>query len=132
MPMAELRAAARQCDVDAAGGRAIARRSLVLRPARFNRLLQLVGIAADVLFLIGRSAANLRHPAGDDAVLASEIAVAQRLGIGERRGGRELALEGGDVGVNGSLVGEGSVGHSGGCCWLLVASCEQSSVAGSS
>ena len=49
MAMAEARHAAGQRDVDAAGRRGVLRRLFVGRPARFDRLLQLVGVAADVL-----------------------------------------------------------------------------------
>ena len=61
MAMAERRRAAGQRDVDGAGRRAQSARarSRVLRPARFDRLLQLVGVAADVLLLVGRRAAAI-------------------------------------------------------------------------
>ena len=63
MAMAEARPAAGQRDVDAAGGRGVLRRVFVGAPARLDRLLQLVGVAADVLLLIGRRAADQLHPA---------------------------------------------------------------------
>ena len=99
-----------QRHVDAAGRRGVLRRLLVGLPPRLDRRFQRVGVLADVLLLIGRRAANQLHPRRDDAVLASEVAVAERLGVADGRRGRELALERGDMRVDGFGGGKG-VGH---------------------
>src|SRR6476659_207613 len=107
MPMAERRHAPRKRDVDRSrgpgGGFGALRVGL---PARLNRLLQLVRIAADVLLLVGGRRANRLHPGGDDAVLPSEVAVADRLRIAEGLRVGELALERRDVRFDGGLVGD--------------------------
>ena len=79
------RRAARQRDVDGAGRHPIARGFLVLRPARFDRLLQLVGPASDLLLLVGRRRPDHLHPRRDDAVLAAEEAIAHGLCVAGRR-----------------------------------------------
>ena len=91
MAMAEARHPPRQRHVDGAGGRGVLRRLLVGLPARFDGDFQGVGVLADVLLLIGRRAANQLHPRRDDAVLASEIAVAQRLALRRRTCRRDSA-----------------------------------------
>src|SRR5262249_36310104 len=83
--------------VDATRWHLVARRLLVRLPADLDRLLQLVGVAADVLLLINRRAGNRLHPRRDDAVLASEVAVAHGLRVTDGLRRRELALELGDV-----------------------------------
>ena len=79
-------------------------------PPRLDRLLQLVRVAADAPFLLGRRRRDQLHPRGDDAVLAAEEAVAQRLRVagGLRLG--ELGLELGDELCDGSELGE-QIGH---------------------
>src|SRR5262245_8841823 len=94
MTMAEPRHAAGECDVDAAG-RALDELAarLMLRPACFDSLLELVGVAPDALLLAGGRAGNQLHPGGDDAVLAAQVSVADRLRVAGRRSRSELALE---------------------------------------
>ena len=108
--MPEERNAARKRDVDGAGRRLIAGALLVGLPARLDRLLQLVRVKADALLRVGGGAAKQLHPRGDDAVLASEVAVAEGLRVAAalRRG--KLALERGDVCGDGVFAGR-EVGH---------------------
>src|SRR5437762_438027 len=105
MPAAEDRDAARERDVDRARRGPIARALFVRLPARLDRLLQLVRVAADRLFRVGRRAADELHPRRDDRVLASEVAIADRLGVAAGPGRRELALERGDVCGDGVFAG---------------------------
>ena len=87
MAVAERGGAAGQRDVDGAGrARGCARpRSLIVGPARLDRLLQLVGVAADAPSSgrAGRCAISCIQD-GDDAVLAAEIAVADGLRVARR------------------------------------------------
>src|ERR1700733_9545233 len=81
------------CDFSGARRRRVGRGFDVPGPPRVDRLLQLVGVAADVLLLIDRCAANQLHPRRDDAVLATEKTVPDGLSItrGPRLG--EIGLE---------------------------------------
>jgi hypothetical protein len=101
----------RQLQVDAAGRRGVLCPLRVRLPARLDRDLQGVGVQADVLFLVGRRAANQLHPRRDDAVLASEVAITEGLGVVEGCGSRELALERSDVRVDGFGGGLEEIGH---------------------
>jgi hypothetical protein len=106
MPMSERRHAPRQRDVD--GSRRPGSGFGALRvglPARFNRLFQLVRVAPDVLLLVGGRRANRLHPGGDHAVLASQVAVADRLRIADGLRVGELALELRDVVDDGGFAG---------------------------
>src|SRR3989442_2665887 len=108
MTVTEERHAAGQRDVDRARRDVEELRALLmLRPARFDRLLQLVRIPADVFFLIGRRAGNQLHPRRDDAVLATEIAIADRLRIAGRLGLCELGFEGCEMCRDSGLIGKG-------------------------
>ncbi len=92
--MPDERRASGQRHVDGAGGPRQRLRLLGVRdPALLDRLLQLVGVAADVFLFFGRRRADRLHPGGDDAVLAAEKSIADgvRVARGLRR--RELALE---------------------------------------
>src|SRR5262249_42506793 len=62
--------------------------------------------------LFGRRAADQLHPRRDDAVLAAEIAIADRLRVARARGRAELALESGDVDSDGGFTRR-EIGHSG-------------------
>src|SRR5262249_34143243 len=97
----------RNVDASSGAGRSQDRAFLVRRPPRFDRLLQLVGVAADVLLLIGRRAGDQLHPRGDDAVLATEVAIAHRLRVARRLRLRELGFERGDMRRDGSVVWDG-------------------------
>ena len=95
--MPEQRRAAWERDVNRVAGRRVrARRCDVRGPARLDRLLQIVGEAADGFLLVRRRARDLLHPRRDDAVLAAEKPIAQRLGVAWRSGLRQPRLKPGD------------------------------------
>ena len=77
-------------------------------PPRLDRLLQFVRKTADVALVLGGGAGDQLHPGRDDAVLAAEIPVADRLrlAIGGRRG--EVRLECRNLRLDGV------------CCWKSV------------
>ena len=93
MTMTQQRYAAGKRDVDGAGRGRVLRRFLVRFPASLDGDLERVGALPDGLLLIGRRAPDQLHPRRDDALLASEIAIAERLGVVERGRSRELTLE---------------------------------------
>src|SRR5215213_2370024 len=95
---AKRRRPARERDVDGVMRRGGGLIRLVRGPALFDRLLQLVGEAPDVLLLIGRCGGNQRHPRGDDAVLAAEVVVADGLRVTGRARRTQIGLEGGNLG----------------------------------
>ena len=94
MPVAEAGPPSGQRDVDGAGRPRGCLGVLGVRlPALLDRLLQLVRIAADVLFLLRSRGADGLHPRGDHAVLAPEVSVADGLRVADGRRRRKLALE---------------------------------------
>ena len=66
---------------------------LVPRPARFDRLLEFVGVPADVPLLIRGRRGDQLHPRRDDAVLPAEVPVADVLRAAGGRRRREIGLE---------------------------------------
>ena len=107
MPVTERRLAPGQRDVHGAGrARVGGARLEVGGPAALDGLLQVVGVAPDGLLLVGRCAGDLLHPRRDDAVLAAEVFVANRLRLacGRRRG--EIGRKPVDLALDGGLVGE--------------------------
>ena len=75
--MAEERHAAGQRDIEGVLRRGVGSgRRRVLGPSGLDGVLQIVGIAADVFFLIGSRGGEQLHPRGDHAVLSAEKAIA--------------------------------------------------------
>ena len=102
MAMAERRRPPRQRHVDRARGPlGRYRHGLMRGPARLDRLLQFIGEPPDVFFQFGWRAADLLHPGRDDAVLATEVLVADSLRVARRARGCEIALEGGELLLDG-------------------------------
>ena len=104
MAMPDQRRTSRQRDVDRAGGRfrGIERGSALAEPL-LEFLLELVGGLAEYRFHVGRRRGHRLHQRGDEAVLSSEVFVAEGLKIRFRGNTRrfllELGAQSGNVGV---------------------------------